>query len=524
MIANIVGNGLWTVANLAAYVRYRRALSNPRRAQEEILRRFLRCNANSEYGRHYGYGRIRTVRDFQRAVPIVTYGELEPWIEKIRQGGSQVLTAEPVLFLEKSSGSSAAAKYIPYTASLLNEFRRAVGAWMFDLYTGRPSLLSGTQYWAISPAARRKEITPGGLRIGIEDDTEYLGAVARHALRMVMPVPGCICRVQDMEENRRITLQYLIRSRNLRFISVWNPSFLTLLMRRLPAGRRPLDYWPHLKLISCWTSRNSARFIPELEQLFPGVEVQGKGLLATEGIVSFPELGHPAPSPALTSHFLEFLDENGEARLVDELEVGGRYRVLLTTGAGFARYSLGDLVEVVAPSALEFVGKADLVSDVCGEKLDEVFVGRILEEVSARFGPLGFAMLAPEWSRPPHYVLFTESHDPANLADHVEQLLRDSVHYDYCRRLGQLGPVEGVRVQDGAARYLKRCVALGQRPGNVKAACLRREFGWRDWLCDEKTASPPSPPSRCPGALPPKREEKGVLVTPATCREVLHVR
>src|SRR4029077_152120 len=134
---------------------------------------------------------------------------------------------------------------------------------------------------------------------------------------------------------------------------VWNPSFLTLLMRRLPAGRRPLDYWPHLRLISCWTSGNSARFIPELEQLFPGVEVQGKGLLATEGIVSFPELGHPAPSPALTSHFLEFVDEDapltprsppaaggegmgvrggGEARLVDELEVGCRYRVLITTG------------------------------------------------------------------------------------------------------------------------------------------------------------------------------------------------
>jgi hypothetical protein len=496
MIANIVGNGLWTLTNTAAYTRYRRAVRNPRQAQEEILRQFLRRNADSEYGRRYGYARVRTVRDFQRAVPIVTYGDLEPWIEKIRQGQPGVFTTEPVLFMEKSSGSSSPAKYIPYTTSLLNEFRRAVGAWMFNLFTGRPSLLSGTQYWAITPVARRKEVTPGGLPVGIEDDTEYLGTVARHVLRMVLAVPGSVCRVQDMEENRRITLQHMIRCRNLRFISVWNPSFLTLLMSRLPSDRQPIDYWPHLKLISCWTSANSARFVPELRRLFPGVEVQGKGLLATEGIVSFPELGHPAPSPALTSHFLEFVDEGGEARLVDELEVGGRYRVVITTGSGFARYSLGDLVEAVAPNALEFVGKADLVSDVCGEKLDEVFVARVLEEVSAHFGALGFAMLAPEWSRPPHYMLFTESDDAPALASRVEQLLRDSVHYDYCRRLGQLGPVEGIRVRDGASRYLKRCVALGQRPGNVKAAYLHREFGWRDWFTPEKAA--PVPPARIP--------------------------
>jgi hypothetical protein len=513
MIANILGNGLWTFTNTAAYIRYRRALRNPRRAQEEILRRFLRRNADSEYGRRYGYPRIRTVKDFQSAVPIVTYGDLEPWIEKVRQGQPQVFTTEPVLFMEKSSGSSSAAKYIPYTTSLLNEFRRAIGTWMFDVFTGRPSLLYGAQYWAISPVARRKEVTPGGLTVGIEDDTEYLGTVARQALRMVLAVPASVCRVQDMEENRRITLQYLIQCRNLRFISVWNPSFLTLLMSRLPAGRQPLEYWPHLKLISCWTSANSARFVGELRQLFPGVEVQGKGLLATEGIVSFPELGHPAPSPALTSHFLEFVDEDaplatpspptgggngigvrgdGEARLVDELEVGRRYRVLITTGGGFARYSLGDVVEVVAPGAIEFVGKADLVSDVCGEKLDEMFVGRILEEASANFSSVGFVMLAPEWSRPPHYILFVESDEDRALADHVERLLRASVHYDYCRRLGQLGPVKGIRVHDGAARYLKRCVALGQRPGNVKAAYLGREFGWRDWLDSEKTA-PVSP-------------------------------
>src|SRR5262249_29392120 len=103
----------------------------------------------------------------------------------------------------------------------------------------------------------------------------------------------------------------------------------------------------------------------------------------------------------------------------------------------------------------------------------------------------GFVMLAPEWSQPPHYVLFVESDAAPVVAEKVELGLRASVHYDYCRRLGQLGPVEGVRVSDAPARYLQRCITLGQRPGNVTPAYLRREFDWRAWLGDRGGAADP---------------------------------
>jgi hypothetical protein len=124
------------------------------------------------------------------------------------------------------------------------------------------------------------------------------------------------------------------------------------------------------------------------------------------------------------------------------------------------------------------------VCDLCGEKLSEAYVGRVLEEAARACGYAGFLMLAPEWGRPPHYLLFAESEDPATLAEAVEERLCQSVHYDYCRRLGQLGPVEGVRVTCAAERYLDRCTALGQRAGAVKPASLRREFDWRAWLSE----------------------------------------
>lgn len=479
MIKHWLGNSLWMLANARAHRRCRLARRDPRRAQERLLFGFLRRNGDTEYGRRHRYAKIRTVREFQEAVPIVRYENLEPWIGRIREGHANVLTAEPVLMMEKTSGSSGPAKYIPYTASLRREFQEAVGAWMYDLFTHRLALLGGAQYWSISPVAREREVTPGGLPVGFDDDTAYLDPFSRAVTGWVMAVPGGVGRAPDWEACRRATLDHLMRCRDLRFISVWNPSFLSILVRGLPAGTKPRDLWPDLAVISCWTDGASARFVAELRALFPGVEIQGKGLLATEGVVSFPEASRPAPSLAITSHFLEFVDEDGRARLVDELEAGATYSVVLTTGGGFARYALGDRVEVVAPGAVRFVGRAGGVSDLCGEKLSEAFVAPLLDEAAARFGLGGFVMLAPEWADPPRYVLLSDSDAAKAAADWLETRLRAAVHYGYCRRLGQLGPVEGIRIPGAADRYLRACAALGRRAGGVKPPGLCRELGWR---------------------------------------------
>lgn len=337
--------------------------------------------------------------------------------------------------------------------------------------------MHGTQYWSISPAGKRPEPVSCGIPVGIADDTAYLGLAAKLAIRGVMAVPLSVGANTDMEEWRNETLHHLVASKDLRFISVWNPSFLTLLMDHLPDIVATERHWPDLKLISCWSSGAAEKFIPALKERFPGIEIQGKGLLATEGVVSIPISGHQAPTPAITSHFLEFIDAQGKIFLVDELVIGTRYKVIMTTSSGFARYELGDEIEVVAPMAIEFVGRGNSVSDLCGEKLSEAFVNRVLEKVASQSG---FAMLAPEWGEPPKYLLFTESGNAEEEARVIEKKLMSSTHYNYCRRLGQLDPVEAVEVTDGADKYLRSCVTMGQRYGDVKPTGLRVDFGWRD--------------------------------------------
>ena len=126
--------------------------------------------------------------------------------------------------------------------------------------------------------------------------------------------------------------------------------------------------WPRLRVVSCWGDAQATLPARELQRRLPGVVVQSKGLLATEAFVSIPFRGaHPV---AIRSHFYEFIDDGGAVRLAHELQRGGSYRVVVSTGGGLGRERLGDLVEgdgfVDHTPSLRFLGRSGNVSALCG--------------------------------------------------------------------------------------------------------------------------------------------------------------
>src|SRR5207248_6173448 len=133
----------------------------------------------------------------------------------------------------RTGGSTSASKYIPFTASLQREFQAAIAPWMADLYGRRPRMLGGGAYWSVSPLAPAPEVTEGGLPVGFEEDSEYFGAFARRLLARLLLTPRQLPRVADIEASRYVALRFLLQTDRLTFISVWNPSFLLLLLRGL---------------------------------------------------------------------------------------------------------------------------------------------------------------------------------------------------------------------------------------------------------------------------------------------------
>jgi hypothetical protein len=124
----LLSNLAWMAACFPAHREFQRALRSPGETQAKVLRKLLARNANSEFGRAYGFSTIRNAKDYQARVPISTYDDLATYINRIRNGETNVLTTEAVTLFEKTSGSSSAAKYIPYTRSLQQEFQNAVRA------------------------------------------------------------------------------------------------------------------------------------------------------------------------------------------------------------------------------------------------------------------------------------------------------------------------------------------------------------------------------------------------------------
>ena len=503
-------NLLWAGSSVQTWGRYRAALRDPAVAQERLLFSYLAENAETAIGRTHRFSAIRSVEEYQARVPVTTYDDLEPLVQRVAGGEAGVLTRSPVTRLVPSSGSTAAAKLIPFTRSLQREFSRAIGAWIVDLYLHRPRLMGGPAYWSISPAmpssTRRDSIE--AVPVGFDDDSVYLGGTRGALVRAVLAVPSGVSSITNLEAFRHTTLLFLLRARALRVISVWHPSFLGQLLEALEArwdllmadlasrgGRRaaalrrlrPDDVqgiWPQLRLISCWGDGPARSAAESLARRFPHVEVQRKGLMATEAIVTIPFGGrHPL---AIGSHFLEFLDRNGRARLAHQLERGVEYGVVVTTAGGLYRYRLADRVTVdgwcEATPSLSFLGKEDSVSDLFGEKLSDAFVANVLGSLLADGQRPRFAMLAPHRTASgTSYTLFIESDRaaPPDLAAVLERELRRNPHYAWCVDLGQLRPARVMRVGPGAHdAYLDACVARGRRLGDIKPVSLDADTGW----------------------------------------------
>ncbi len=517
-------NAAWVAAQHPGYRKFQQALRRPELEQQARLFQYLRANAKTSFGQRYSFATIRSVAQFQDRVPLSTYDDYEHAVASIRAGARDVLTAAKVRCLEPSSGSTRAAKLIPYTAELQSEFSRALAPWIVDLARSTPAILGGPAYWSITPAmSSSPEEKVAGTTIGFESDSAYLGGWLEWLTSRTLVACDDLKHATDLTQFQCHTLVRLLNERDLRLISIWHPTFLTLLLDAMAASwddllraiasglpaagrirgtspnpsrarelasadpRRPATIWPHLALISCWGDGHATTLIPGLQSRFPTTRVQPKGLIATEAFISVP-FGGSYPL-AIRSHFFEFVDAQGGVRLPWELEQGGTYSVVVTTGGGLYRYQLRDLVTVQgaleATPCIRFVGKEDSVCDLRGEKLSEGFVAAILSRLLPALAPqTGFALLAPESDGgAPRYVLYIATPDApaARLAEALESELLANPQYAHCVRLGQLRPVTFERVDASAgARYLHRLRQQGQRLGNIKPAALSTLTGWHE--------------------------------------------
>lgn len=495
--------------------RFLRAADQAAQTQERVLLAKIKRNADSAFGRDHDFAGIRDYRDFIQRVPIQTYDDLRPYVQRVMAGEVSAMfgRGQKVLMFAMTSGSTDKPKYVPVTPAFLSEYRRGWNAFgvkaLIDHEEAfmRPILqvsspmderlthvgvacgsISGLMAATQKRLVRRYYVTPRPTAYISDSDARYYSVMrfaipgdvawmitaspatqlklartaAAHAERLIRDVhDGTLNPPGEIDDGVRVALMSNVQP---------DHAAATRLTALAEAHGEllPKHYW-NLSFLANWTGGTMGLHLRDFPKYFGDLPVRDIGLLATEGRVSITvEDGTPAGPLDAGGSFFEFIDADADGsdpacvHRCHELEPGREYRVLITTSAGFYRYDIGDYVRVhgklgQAP-VLEFLHRGAHVASVTGEKLTEWQVTAAMQRCCEAAGvAVESFVLAPCWSDPPYYRLHVEGDLPAaeRLAAALdEELCAMNLEYGSKRKSSRLGPVTANRLAPGTLARL----------------------------------------------------------------------
>lgn len=401
-----------------------------------VLRDLLAFNSGTQYGKQHGFDRIRTLDDFRKAVPIQTYADLEPWIERAAGGEPGVLTADlPAVFFT-SSGSTGAHKKIPVTPRFMRTtfFPFYYAAWAplieaFPDVLRHPAAVLNLKHDPIAAppttASGRPHVGASQVDFGSAFGEPLSAEPGTGAPWATLPVPvAAEEHLEKMYLRLRLAVEY-----DVRCVIGINPAMVAALPYQLRlwwprivkdirdgtlgglpygapnapratelerlAGRhgvvRPAHIWPRMRALFCWTTGLASLYLPRLREEFGAyVSVLPAPVAASEGPVGVALDRHrSAGSLVVTAAVHEFADADedlGPDTLTvgpEELEPGRDYHVVFSHVGGLYRYAVGDVVRVVdhqdGVPRVEYTGRGNTRSDHAGERLRDAQVIRALQ-------------------------------------------------------------------------------------------------------------------------------------------------
>lgn len=84
--------------------------------QSFLLKRIVKSNAKTEYGKLHNFKDVKSVQDYQTKIPLSDYDDYQPYVERMVQTGERgLITSKRVKRFAESSGSVGKPKLIPMT-------------------------------------------------------------------------------------------------------------------------------------------------------------------------------------------------------------------------------------------------------------------------------------------------------------------------------------------------------------------------------------------------------------------------
>ena len=130
-------------------------LKYPQEVQNEWFNELINSAQDTEFGMKYGFADIKNGNDFKEQVPVQSYNDLKPYVDRIMKGEQNLLWPTEIKWFAKSSGTTSnRSKFIPVSKEALEECHYKGGKDMLSIYcshtedsevfTGRTLMMGGS--------------------------------------------------------------------------------------------------------------------------------------------------------------------------------------------------------------------------------------------------------------------------------------------------------------------------------------------------------------------------------------------
>jgi hypothetical protein len=348
--------------------------------QKEVLFQLLNSARNTEFGKLHHFEDIDTIGKFQEYIPLQTYEEIKPWVDKLRQGEKNLLWPGETKWFAKSSGTTNdKSKFIPVTKDSLEDCHFRGGKDVLALYMHN---------YPDSKIFLGKSLTLGGSHsINNFSNNSYYGDLSAILIENIptwtqfirIPPPE-IALIEEFEEKIEKIIDSSLNENVISLAGV--PSWYLVLLKRIleKTGKNNImEVWPNLELF-VHGGINFEPYRSQYQHLIPSPGMHYMDTYnASEGFFAIQD--NPSQKDMLLmldlGIFYEFISmkewgtENPTVQTLADVQPDENYAMVISTNGGLWRYIIGDTIKFTSinPFKIKITGRTKHFINAFGEEL-----------------------------------------------------------------------------------------------------------------------------------------------------------
>lgn len=353
---------------------------HPFDVQRDVLFDLIKRASKTSWGKDHQYDKIFSIKAFQQQVPVQSYDEVKPYIERMLKGEENLLWPGKIKWFAQSSGTTSdKSKFIPVSNESLEENHFPCGRDIYAIYLSHvpeSNLFSG------------KGLTLGGShQINKFNNESFYGDLSAILIENVpfwthfVKTPNRKVALMDkweekLEKITKITLKEDVSS--LMGVPSWNLILLKHILQ-VTGKSNMLEIWPNLELFI----HGGVSFTPYREQFKSIIPSDSMRYIetynASEGFFAIQDdlLRDDMMLILDAGIFYEFIpyheihEDQPRVLHIGEVEPGENYAMLITTNSGLWRYMIGDTVIFTStyPHRIKISGRTKHFVNAFGEEL-----------------------------------------------------------------------------------------------------------------------------------------------------------